>query len=110
MDNRKAISEKICPIFCELNATKKRHAEVWLSFADLGIFTSDHYYALKVKMYPGEFRKFTELSDIIHALHEKAKEEAKRIKKISIIKYEDGKHCKKKDVMVYCDEMIVAGK
>jgi hypothetical protein len=110
MDNRKSIGEKIYPIFCELNATKRRHAEVWLSIADLGIFTSDHYYTLNVKMHPGEFRKFTELSDIIHALHEKAKEEAKRIKRISISKYDDGKHCKKKHVMVYCDEMMVAGK
>ena len=109
MDNRTTIKEKLYPIFCELNATKRKYAEVWLSFADLGMFSSDHYYELTVKMHPGDFREFTELSNVLGALKEKAIEESKRIKLIDIIDYEDGKYCRKKDVMVYCDEMMLAG-
>jgi hypothetical protein len=104
MDKRKIIKEKLYPIFCEINKQQRRYGEVWLSFADFGkIYFTDDLYELKVKMLPGVKRNSKEIEEIIKILDQKAKEEFKPIWVVEIIGADEFKHCKKKDVMVYCE-------
>lgn len=105
MDKRKIIKEKFYPIFCEINSMEKKYAEVWLSFADFGrVYFSDEVYELKVKMRQGVERNYVEIDEIIDILHEKAKDELESILAVRVINSDERKHCKRKDVMVYCEE------
>lgn len=108
MDKRKIIKEKFYQIFCEINEGQRRHAEVWLTVVKCSKnFIIDEFYELKVKMLPDVKRSHDEITEIIEILDHKAKEEFKPVCLVKIIEADENKHCKRKDIMVYCERIFL---
>jgi hypothetical protein len=106
--DRKVLIKKLKKMFCDIIATGKRYSEVWISDIDYGgLYHSDKYVILNVKMENQVTNRYEEMSWIIDYLNENAHEELQSIWSVQVYNADDRLHCVEDGIPVYEQEDAV---
>ena len=103
MDKREIIKKKLNSLFCDINKTGNKYAEVWLSDVDFGELYQSDKYVLNVKAEHLIENCKDEIDEILELLNEKAKEELQSIWQVRIFDSEDEVHCASDEILVYSE-------
>lgn len=99
--DKKILVKKLHDVFCESNKGEKKYSQVWLTQLDYGgLYYSDDY-VLKLKAEHQIENLFTEITEVVKLLGQKAKEESKYITRVKIYGPNDSAEYQTDDYLVY---------